>query len=632
MEVTVSYSTAAIAAIVEGSADIPTTVWNRISQCCLQADPQVVSRGRRLELNWTLALPALLEIGAMRQSFGFTMTAVGEAQTRLARFQQERRAVREAREAQIPQQLSELQIADRLQAMGFARELKPFQRNDLARLINLRHGANFSVPGAGKTTVTFALHLLVRQGNTRLLVVAPKNALGAWISVVGECMRADAPDGNAERFVRVEGEDATVAAILQSGAKRLVVTYDKLIRIAPLLASYMSQHAVHLVLDESHRIKAGDFSIRGRSVLGLAALPIRKDILSGTPAPNGVGDIWPQMDFLWSGLSIGRDVDDVATARRSLQNLYVRTTKNQLDLPPVRREFVHVPMKMAQLGLYSVIRSEVLRQLSGLRNHSQVDIIAARRSVMRLLQVSTNPIAALVGMTNGGLGGSDASAFADLATQVVDEGDSAKVMEASSRARSLAEAGRKVVIWTIFRFTIDRLEASLPDLNPLVLHGGVPSGREDDHLTREGRIARFHSDDSSMVMIANPAACSEGISLHEVCHEAIYVDRSYNAAHYLQSIDRIHRLGLAPDTVTNVTILQSVAPAGIGSIDYSVSRRLAAKLRVMEEILDDPDIRQIALDEEEADPPIDRDIQLEDLEDLLEQLLSAQPLADNELV
>jgi hypothetical protein len=45
-------------------------------------------------------------------------------------------------------------------------------------------------------------------------------------------------------------------------------------------------------------------------------------------------------------------------------------------------------------------------------------------------------------------------------------------------------------------------------------------------------------------------------------------------------------------------------------------------MRMMENVLNDEDIRQLALDEEEAEPPIDRDITLEDLTDLLEQLLT----------
>jgi hypothetical protein len=47
---------------------------------------------------------------------------------------------------------------------------------------------------------------------------------------------------------------------------------------------------------------------------------------------------------------------------------------------------------------------------------------------------------------------------------------------------------------------------------------------------------------------------------------------------------------------------------GLGCIDHSVSRRLAKKIRALEELLDDRDLRRIAFDEESADEPIDYDI------------------------
>jgi hypothetical protein len=52
----------------------------------------------------------------------------------------------------------------------------------------------------------------------------------------------------------------------------------------------------------------------------------------------------------------------------------------------------------------------------------------------------------------------------------------------------------------------------------------------------------------------------------------------------------------------------------------------------MERILDDEDIRQLALDEEEAAPPVDRDITLDDLADLLEQLTAQTIPAEEEQI
>ena len=98
------------------------------------------------------------------------------------------------------------------------------------------------------------------------------------------------------------------------------------------------------------------------------------------------------------------------------------------------------------------------------------------------------------------------------------------------------------------------------------------------------------------MLVANPAACSEAISLHTVCHHAIYVDRTFNAAQYLQSVDRIHRLGLKATQKTTVEIL--VSPS---SIDEVINDRLLRKIANMERILQDdsihPEIETVDVDE-----------------------------------
>ena len=108
------------------------------------------------------------------------------------------------------------------------------------------------------------------------------------------------------------------------------------------------------------------------------------------------------------------------------------------------------------------------------------------------------------------------------------------------------------------------------------------------------------------------------------------MDRSYNAAHYLQSVDRIHRLGLPPETETHIYILESVAPSIVGAIDYSVRRRTIEKVRTMSEALNDFDLRRLALDEEEGDAPLDYGIIPEDLFDIIEELegTAAAPMED----
>jgi Helicase conserved C-terminal domain len=207
-----------------------------------------------------------------------------------------------------------------------------------------------------------------------------------------------------------------------------------------------------------------------------------------------------------------------------------------------------------------------------------------------------------------------------IVDKVIEEGPSQKMREVASLARKLSRDGHKSVIWTIFTDTILEIEKMLADLNPVTLYGAIPTGEEEGADTRENRIRRFHEDPACTVMIANPSAAGEGISLHEICHNAIYLDRSYNTTHYLQSIDRIHRLGLKPGVETYIHIFQTVAPQAVGSIDRSVNHRLAVKLRNLQQLLDDPDLHEIALDEENAADPTNYGIELDDLIDLIEEL------------
>jgi SNF2 family DNA or RNA helicase len=97
-----------------------------------------------------------------------------------------------------------------------------------------------------------------------------------------------------------------------------------------------------------------------------------------------------------------------------------------------------------------------------------------------------------------------------------------------------------------------------------------------------------------MVLLANPAAMSEGVSLHHTCHDAIYLERTFNAGQYLQSIDRIHRLGLEPGTETRITFLLSE-----GTIDEVVDGRIRVKAERLSEMLSDPDLVTMALPDEE---------------------------------
>ena len=120
------------------------------------------------------------------------------------------------------------------------------------------------------------------------------------------------------------------------------------------------------------------------------------------------------------------------------------------------------------------------------------------------------------------------------------------------------------------------MKEHLKDLGCDFIHGGVDTGSSDDPNTREGKIKKFKNGDIK-ILVANPAACSEGISLHQHCHNAIFVERSFNLSHYLQSLDRIHRVGMPENIETNIEILICK-----NTIDENVDLRLKAKKESMD--------------------------------------------------
>lgn len=477
---------------------------------------------------------------------------------------------------------SEAEIKAHLESIGFKRSLTINQLNNLKKISHLPGAATFCVPGAGKTTEALAFFFVNATDIDRLLVVAPKNAFSAWDEQLDACMGE-----NYGKFVRLRGGEAAIQIALRTNPRFMLITYDQLSRVKNTIVPLLSSGNIYMFLDESHRIKGGKQIKRADAILEMAHLPKRKLIMSGTPMPQSPKDMVSQFSFLYPT----KDVTDT-TVIDLIQPIFVRTTKGQLGIPKLDHRVVQVPMTQLQREIYKTLKSEVRRQLNPvLSDSSRYELRRIGKCVMKVMEFVSNPSLLSNDMDY---------AFDRRVGALLLESDGPKIDYVCRRARQLAAEGKKVLIWSSFVQNVELIALRLSDLGAEFIHGGVDAGDESDFDTREGKIKRFHTDDTCKVLVANPAACSEGISLHKVCQYAIYLDRSFNAAHYMQSEDRIHRLGLSPDAKPQIEFVECE-----DSIDQVVRTRLELKVKTMAQALEDSslsvEISSVDYDEEAED-------------------------------
>lgn len=501
----------------------------------------------------------------------------------------------------------------------FSRELKAFQQRDTAKLLGLPNGANFSVPGAGKTVVAFATYEVerIRERVSRLLVVAPLSAFDAW--------ETEARDSFHEPLA-LEAFD--VGRPIAIGTEVLLVNYQKLPGHFDRLASWAQSSPTHIILDEAHRIKKGRAGAWGNAALNLAWYGARRDILTGTPAPQHPSDLEALLDFSWP--SQGRSLlpqgafdrmpprDIGSRISDAIGPLFVRTRKSELGLGEPRMRVIQLDLQGLQKDIYSAVTNQYAGQLR-LHRRDRYALARMRSVVMYLLEAATNPALLPVGSSSD-----DPPAFQHPPADVGEEADlgsllaeyarfeiPAKFRKLGELVKANADEGRKTLVWSNFVRNLELLKGEFRRYQPAMIHGGVPSEFTDPAASpsREAEIERFRNHPDCMLLLANPAAMSEGLSLHHTCHDAIYLERTFNAGQYLQSVDRIHRLGLAPDVETRITFLVTK-----DTIDEVVHARIHEKAKRLGDMLDDSDIVTMALPDEED---------LEDVEEGLGQPIDA---------
>lgn len=475
-------------------------------------------------------------------------------------------------------------LAADLKSAGFSRTLLAAQFDAVGKLIRAGGGGNFSVPGSGKTTMTYAMFALLRQRGVveRMVVVAPQSAYEAWSEEVLDCfdqpptvdIAPRAPDTRADVVV-LNYERAA------SGATR--ATIDRWARGKPLL----------VVFDEAHRAKRGSDGLHGRGAVDLVRMSTARLVLTGTPMPNGPADLEVILDLAWPGHGTRLASGAVPNAARS----WVRVTKDDLGLEPARVRVETVVLDPSHQRVYDAL-------VDGLLDDIPAGASSRRAAVMKMIAGASNPLLLDADQDARLLWPefeNPPTQLKDLIRDVAGSAKPAKLLVAARETERHANAGTKLVVWTNFLGNVDELRRLLAPFEPAVITGAVPRHDPSATTDRTRELRRFRESSSCCVLIATPQTLGEGVSLHHVSQSQLHVDRTFNAGLYLQALDRTHRVGMPPGTQAQVTVLVAAQ-----TIDERIDDVLSSKLVDMDKALLDPTLSRLAGVGRESGTPLSK--------------------------
>lgn len=476
-----------------------------------------------------------------------------------------------------------------------------------------QNACNFSVPGAGKTSVVYGAFAYLsnlspdnKKYVDKLLIISPLSAFGPWELEYEECFGEKPSTKRLNGKMPVDEKKQYLYSL--TPAKITLLSYASVTSLKDELTYFLHNNKVMVVLDEAHKIKNTNGGITAQGVLDIATFCSSRVVLTGTPAPNGYEDLYNLYKFIWPTKKVipyevyqlkdmSRTDSDprVDNLLRCIEPFFIRVKKSDLGIPPAtEHEPIIVPMGETQRRIYDVIEKRYMSDIvSSKDNWFRQNLVKAR--LLRMMQAATNPNLLTIPLKNfASLEGFDSDAVAENSSLIADvlqysaNETPAKFIKAKEIIEDIISGGGKVVVWAIYiKNILDFEEYLLKCGIPCkTLYGATPVATgdedEDEVETREKIIAEFHKPDSAFkVIIANPFAVSESISLHKACHNAIYMERSFNAAHFIQSKDRIHRYGLKPGTVTNYYYLLSE-----DSVDEVIHSRLIEKETRLRDIIE----------------------------------------------
>lgn len=507
---------------------------------------------------------------------------------------------------------------------SFVRTLYPKQLLSSFHLACSRHACNFSVPGAGKSSIllgAFSFHSTSVNGvlkqNPLLIIVGPLSSFGSWDKEWKDCFGVQ---GNLQRLSGIDKshKDAFFEEVFARGAEALpdaiLMHYQTMASEQTNLAKLFKMSDVMFVVDEAHYIKNTEDGVWSQAALALSPLAKSRILLTGTPAPNGYEDLYNLMKFLWPKehvldfhpnqlAEISKNPYDsrIPIIKESIKRWYTRICKSHIlpeKLFPVFETRISIDMDEVQTEIYEGIKNALKNQVHDLFETPQSDSLF-RALLIRLMQCASSPNNVFDALQeerlNRGLNPADEALFSmieDYGRQRFSEKYSALLQI----CKDVTERGEKVLIWCNFRYSVSQVAKFLIDngIATVSLHddGNVDtldlldnSELQSELDRREKILDEFRDNSNVSVLVATAHMMAESVSLHKWCNHAIYFERDWNAAKFIQSKDRIHRVGLEEGTSTHYYYLIAK-----NTIEEKLDNRLNDKVSRMMALLESDEV------------------------------------------
>lgn len=488
-------------------------------------------------------------------------------------------------------------------ATDFAFVTDPYahQRAGLAFLQHLGGGALLWEMGLGKskTAIDYCewlyekVHGLVKDGGPNapsvyrdripgfsVLVIAPNTVTANWLAEI------EKHTGKKDRARVLSGSLRERAALVSNGMHAWTVytiVNTEALSLDPLAAALIKAPWDVVIVDESTRFKSPKAQ-RTKNLHKVKAA--HKIILTGTPITNSAEDAWAQFEFLqpgllgswWSfqdhylvkdffgnvvGLKPGMGPE---LAKRIESRSYRILKADVLDLPPKVYADRTVTLAGEQQKAYEQMKKDLMVQIAEAPRVTAATILT---QLLRLTQI-----------TAGLIGAGDEYLWLE---------DGAKVKELDHLLNEEL-AGEQVVIFGLYRKELEALarryvgvqhvEAETFGNTPTlpIIYGPTPPA------VRTELIQQFQQGGRRLLFVQSRTG-GIGINL-TAAKTAIYYTRGWSLEEYLQSQDRLHRIG----QTGTVTVLHLVAA---GTVDEDIAAALSQKQELADQLTGD-DARKLA--------------------------------------